>query len=481
MANASSALPMRKRNLTVKPGDTASQPRAGPIPMWPGLIIAPVVGLIYLGVASQGTFHFRQSPFPHHVLIADAWLHGQLHVREETLQARSESYYRQYRDSVEQRLRLRGQRLSDAQWRQLRLRLKPPFAHDWSVVNGRRYGYWGPMPAILLLPYVALVGEQASDMLLSCLIGMGTVFLTYLMLRQAHRIGHVPLTTAACSALTLLFGLGTVHFYVSVLGQVWFLSQVITTFFLSLAIWLFLHARNGIDWTTAAGAALAAAFLSRTSVLSTIPFFYAAMFALPDERRERPWLRAVRHGLCFSLPLVAAGALSLAFNYARFGNPFENGVRIQLLSAANPLFKNLYLQYGFFSLHYIPTNLYYYFLNPMLRRYPGTGAITFDPWGNSMFLVTPALLYVFRASPRRDGFTTSLWLGVGSCMTMLMLFQGTGWYGFGNRYLLDLMPLAILLIAIGMKGRLTRVSVPLIVLSILVNAWGTYRFCSEQF
>ncbi len=73
------------------------------------------------------------------------------------------------------------------------------------------------------------------------------------------------------------------------------------------------------------------------------------------------------------------------------------------------------------------------------------------------------------------------WWGTATCMILLLLFEGSGWYGFGNRYLLDLMPLAILLIAIGMGGRLTRVSIALIGLSLVVNAWGMYRFCAEQF
>ena len=64
---------------------------------------------------------------------------------------------------------------------------------------------------------------------------------------------------------------------------------------------------------------------------------------------------------------------------------------------------------------------------------------------------------------------------------MLLLFFGTGWFNFGNRYLLDLMPLATALVAVGMGGRLTRVSVFLIIVSVLINTWGLYRFSLEQF
>jgi hypothetical protein len=98
-----------------------------------------------------------------------------------------------------------------------------------------------------------------------------------------------------------------------------------------------------------------------------------------------------------------------------------------------------------------------------------------------MFLVTPPLLYVFRSFSRRDRFALCVWAGVVPCMMLLLLFQGSGWFGFGNRYLLDLMPLAILLMAIGMRGRLTPAGIVLVASSLVVNAWGTYRFMQEQF
>ena len=62
----------------------------------------------------------------------------------------------------------------------------------------------------------------------------------------------------------------------------------------------------------------------------------------------------------------------------------------------------------------------------------------------------------------------------------LMFFHGTGWVQFGPRYLLDTMPFLIVLAVFGMRGRLTRWSIALIALSIMINAWGTWRFCIER-
>jgi hypothetical protein len=201
------------------------------------------------------------------------------------------------------------------------------------------------------------------------------------------------------------------------------------------------------------------------------------LFVLCHRESALPWGPTVRSVIAFSLPLLLAGGISIAFNYARFGSLFEVGATGH---HGHPMFDREYLTYGMFSLHYLPRNLYYYFLNPRLGLDPETQALTFDPWGNSMFLVTPALLYALRSWRRRDGFVVALWVGTASCMGLLLVFMSSGWYGFGNRYLLDLMPLAILLVALGMRGRLTRVAILLIALSILVNAWGTYRFCLDN-
>ena len=63
-----------------------SAEQEGPgLPLWPGLVVAGVVLLVYTALASHGSFRFGPSNYPHHLLIADAWLHGQLSVRDELL------------------------------------------------------------------------------------------------------------------------------------------------------------------------------------------------------------------------------------------------------------------------------------------------------------------------------------------------------------------------------------------------------------
>ena len=451
------------------------------IPILPGVVTTVLVGLIYLLVASGGTLHFVQSLYPHHVLIADAWLHGQLYARDETLHAQNATFLESVRTVVESRLASRGVQFTAADWQQMRATLpEPPAMHDWSFFDGKLYSYFGPMPALLLLPYVALAGPTASDMLVSCLLGMATVFLMFLVLREAHRRRVLEATTPLCVGLSLLLGLGTVQFYLVVLGQVWFLSQIAACAFLTLAIYLILQTTGGIGWPLAAGAAFGAGMLARASLLPTVGFFYLVLLALSPPGLHASKRRLFGQAAAFSLPLIAAAAIAAAYNYARFGAVRETGGLFQRVTPLTQPILDRYLRHGILSLSYLPGNLYHYFLNPTLLRRSPTNAISFDPQGNSMLLVTPALLYVFRAYRPGDWFVRAVWLGAAGLMVPLLLLGNGGAIQFGARYMLDLMPLAIILMASGMRGKLTRIGVTLIVLSIAINAWGTYRFGVEN-
>jgi hypothetical protein len=171
--------------------------------------------------------------------------------------------------------------------------------------------------------------------------------------------------------------------------------------------------------------------------------------------------------------------VQLAFNQVRFGDVLEDGWRIQLESGANPRFKEDYQAYGRTSLRYLPRNAFYYFANFELPRHK-SGARTFDPYGNSMFLVTPALLLALFAWRSRTLVTLGAALAAGVGLALLLVFMGTGWYNFGNRYLLELLPFLLLLVAAGARSRLTPVLGALVALSIVVNAWGTWRFLVQQ-
>ncbi len=92
---------------------------------------------------------------------------------------------------------------------QLYLRLMPPTTTDLVYFGGRYFLYWPPLPAILLLPFVAMFGANFSDTLFTLSVGVLNVALVSALLRAANRRGVIDLTTAQRGWLVMFFALGT--------------------------------------------------------------------------------------------------------------------------------------------------------------------------------------------------------------------------------------------------------------------------------
>lgn len=468
-------------------------PRTG-IPLWPGVVVALVCGAVYLAVGSNGTFRFFPSTYIHHTLTANAWLHGRLDVPEDEIAGQFLLNRERRRGTVlpaglgpseivetyRARLTAAGRTVPADLSKERSL---VDAFHDWVHFGGRYYAYWPPLPAAALVPLVWAGGPGVSDVFVANLLGLATVFFVYLMVR-ALRPQWPALNGSTCAALALAYGLGTCHMYQACLGQVWYLTQLSSEVFLIIAICCGLNALRDPRWMAMAGVALGIAFLGRNTAVLAAPFFALVLWlgvrgSSDSVRRYALW------GGVFGVAIVAAIAVQLAFNHARFGDAWDFGQGHLADEGGNPRFNADFKQYGRFNLHYFPHNVWYYFLNPWMgplggRRAPYDGRPSFDPEGNSLFLVSPFMAYLFASWRRRDLLLAAVLAGAIPGTIALMLFHGTGWFQFGQRYLLDTMPFLLILVVFGMRGRLTPAGVVLIVLSVIVNAWGTYRFHVEQ-
>lgn len=489
------------------------------------MIASLLCGFVYFGFGSQWTFHPRPSLYVHHTLTAKAWLVGRTYVTAAEIERQfmANSLIRAGRtpESTGDDTKLRSEfELAQADYfrslgvpdrdipAEIAGSLRRAFL-DWVRIEDRFYAYWPPVPAALLVPVVAILGTDFSDVLVANVLGGLTVFAVYGMLLALRRHWSI-LTVGTCIALTLFYGLGTCHKYQASAGQVWLITQLCATLFLILAITCGFVAigadeRGRARWFMAAACALGLGFLSRGTIILATPFFVALLW-LASHKMPRPLRSFLKLSLPCLLILIAAIGIQLAFNHARFGHPMDFGQGRLADEGGNDLFAAEFREHGRFSLHYLPRNIWYYFLNLSIREYPAYEPAqlgwTFDPMGNSLFLISPAFLYIFlcarvsggvgRPLPADESVTSScgghsppypLWTVLAGAipgLAALMLFHGTGWYQFGQRYLLDVLPFFLILAAFGMRGRLTRVSLALIGISFVVNAWGTHRFILEQ-
>jgi hypothetical protein len=324
----------------------------------------------------------------------------------------------------------------------------PSYYQDLVNYHGKYYLPSPPMPAVILLPAVAIWGIGTDEVRISMLIGAINVALVWILLGRMNVKGWKRLL------LIILFGFGTVHWDVAITGTTWFFAEIVAVFFLLLSL---------IEYFGRKRAVLIGLLLG-LSVLSRLPVVIGAIFFLAMLYREGGLRRPVQFAVGLAIPIALYGY----FNYLRFGNPLQTGYAGHAYAA---YFAADIQQYGMFSLHYIPKQLYTIFLmSPQYISYfPFLKPL---PDGMSILLTTPAIFYVLKAKFSESINLWSLLAIVGILLPTILWFS-TGWVQFGYRYSLDFLPFLLILIASGMGKTVNKAMIILVALSVAVNLWGT--------
>ena len=422
------------------------------------LIVFAVTALTYVLVAGPRTE--APSPNNHFAHLAESWLNGELAV-------------------------LGG---------------RPPGFNDWACVDTqtgevcpqqayhraddryRWYVSFPPFPAAVLAPAVAIFGTEFSDPLFWALFaGLAPAFL-YVLLRRLREEDLSPRSPREDLSLVAVFAFGSVYFFTSVQGSVWFSAQVVA----SLLLVLFLYFSIGLRNPLLAGLMLGFCFMTRPSTAPWAIFFaIEAMRAYRLEARdlsedasiwrrawrwlaETDWPRIVKPCLIFAAPILAVGAVAMWMNEARFGSPFEFGHEFLMIRWRPRIEK-----WGLFNFHYFAKNL-----AVMLAAFPWLSAlppyVMISRHGLALWITSPNLLPAFwpkKVTPLMVG----LFVGTTLVAILDLCYQNSGWVQFGYRFSLDYMPALILLLALG--GRRFGVGFHLLlVFAIAVNAFGAITF-----
>jgi hypothetical protein len=324
---------------------------------------------------------------------------------------------------------------------QLSLRLLPANHHDLAFFNGQYYMYWPPFPAILMMPLVAFLGVGFSDVLFTLAIGAINVTLVAYTLRIVDKSNLITLDADRRGILTIFFAFGTVHLFLSSLGNVWFTSQVVS-FLCSILVFLAAIRLKGYPAFFLTGLALACATLTRNHLifLGIWPAYF-----LYQNHKSAKIKKAVAYLLVAALPMLVGVCLNLLYNYLRFGSIFEYGLSFQNFGA---FFEPDFQKYGHFNIHYLTTNFYYNFI-----YYPFPTSET-TLMGGSLFLLSPlffAAFWAFSTSNTRKSVLV-LWMTVIVVTIPILLNIGSGWKTFGPRYTLDFTVPLLMLTAMGARS-----------------------------
>ncbi|MDB5284208.1 MAG: hypothetical protein JWO06_3283 [Bacteroidota bacterium] len=353
---------------------------------------------------------------------------------------------------------------------------------DLVFFHNKVYLYWPPVPALVYLPLVAVFGTHLPDALICTLFGALNVYMVMRVVQVMASDFYIPFGKPELVLLGLFWGLGTVHFYMSMDGTVWFISQIMGQTFLLAAILAFLKTEKVKDYIVS-GIYFGLAVYTRNDLVFAFVFFIFLYVAKANRKDHHAFLKK---GTAFAFPFIIFSILNLWYNYARFGNMFDNGINYHHM---NPYFYQDFRQWGYLSTHYLPRNFYVEVIHfpELIFKWP---FIVDDPQGFGFFWASPfffliipgMFFYIFKS---KIFSVADLLTITGSLLTTVMIaflifmVMGTGWCQFAARYTLDFYIFLLIAILFFYKTcygntpfRIT--SVALILLSIVINYCGVY-------
>lgn len=242
-------------------------------------------------------------------------------------------------------------------------RILPYALSDLSYYKGRFYLYFGVTPALLLFwPYLAVTGHYLFDkqaVTICCPIGfLISVGLLYMLWRRHFAQVNGAVVAACAVALGLATGVPTL-LPQSDIYQVAISCGYMLTMVTLGALWCAMHEpKRKHLWLAAASLAYGLAVAARPSLL-----FGAVILLVPVAQAWRDRRRVGTLLLAAIGPILLIGLELMLYNYLRFDNPFEFGIRYELASQQQ-------LSRQFFSLRYLWFNFRVYFLEPTRWRTP---------------------------------------------------------------------------------------------------------------
>ena len=350
--------------------------------------------------------HFRSTPYNNFVLLADAFLQGHAWIT----------------------------------W--------PGAYIDALGYNGQHYVIEAPLPALLLMPYVAIAGTAANQTLLA-------VILAGIAIGAAWELGErLDVSTSTNAWICAFLLAGTDLLWCAMLGDVWFIAHVSAVCFTMLALVELCGKRRG--WLVALWAVCAVE--SRFTLALVLPV-YAAMLAR-DERSRRTLIG-------FAGVIAAAAGLWVWYNLARWGTVADIGYTTwyhqdQAGMLTGSPFRLMYLRYELWS----------FFVQ-------GPDFSSNWPWfrpsysGVALTWTSPALVYALWGR-RPRGLAAAFWAAAILTAVPNFVYYVNGFAQYGMRHALDFIPFLVALMFLASRERLALWAKALIVYSCAASLYGVW-------
>ena len=378
-----------------------------------------------------------------------------------------------------------------------------------------------PLPALILLPFVATFGLAADDQLVFTVLAAADVAICWWML------GRLRLDVAVRLATTIFFAFGTTFWYAAQLATTWYQAHIVAVGLTMLAVGLAIRAdpaaaddepgfddpdhvpppplpQRPMDRLRVAPRQLVAGLLFGLAATARLTVVFGAPFFMLVGAGGSWWRRSWSAGLGAIVPV----GLLLAYNLATTGQVLHPAYdHLYRLETAAYTALGYHADWSVEDPRYVPQNAAIMFLaGPELfpSELPDSLGVRDDPVctepgaqrglfdlacplavpqdiGMSVVLTSPVWLFLLPALRRygRSRLVTGAALATLIVVVVNLMHFSQGWVQFGYRFSLDAAPFALVLVALGLQSLVDggrRWAMPLaatlVVVSIVVNAWG---------
>ena len=395
--------------------------------------------------------------------------------------------------------------------------------------DGRALLPFPPLPALVLLPFVALFGLSTDQEWVAIGLAAAGVGLCWWML------GGLTLRTSVRALATLVLATGTTWWWAAAVGSTWYLAHLVAVDAALIAVGVALrHDRAAPDQAPAAeedegdapggapdpdvgrgvlarlwaatwpldGSQVLAGLLLGIAVTARLPLLFAAPFFVLVGGGETRLRRTASAAVGGVLPVAAL----LGYTFLTTGAFVHPGYDYQYrLEVAGYPTLGYHADWGVEDVRYIPQNVGIMLgavprilpdelpdtlgYTPPVRvcQAPGAGRHLFDEScpvaipvdiGTSVLLSAPGLLLALLAI--RTHGRSRLAFGTLAAVLLIAVFNlahfSQGWVQWGYRFSLDFVPFLLPMVALGMArpadGRPRMVAVVLVVAGAVINLWG---------
>jgi hypothetical protein len=356
---------------------------------------------------------------------------------------------------------------------------------DVIKINSLYFWHMPPLPALILVPFTFIFKAIIPPKLASLVSNILLFFLIFIFTNKFVALKKDSLW------LTLMYFFASIYITAIFFYGPYYFAHIVTTFLIFLSLLEFF----GSSWPNSAsinkqslesktrsekkrfwliGILSGLILLTRLTASLTIIFFILAIIFDNTQLKNK-----VKNLIFLFIPVIICFLLLCGYNYLRFNNFFESGYKLTMAYEGAPEVH----PYGQFSLKYIPTNFYYYFIEsfqPYFKLMPADHYyyqlappyIVPDQHGSlSFFIISPLFLLLFRSDLRNKIIKYLLFTSI-VILLVLLSYYYNGWPQIGPRYMNDFLPLLFTILLFQFKDTKLKKSYKLIIaFSALINIY----------